>query len=66
MCVMAGFEMDEAYYVPRTEVGLPCPLEECIERLLPLYPAWKTQQESAEGDKSDYGKIFLQDSYHIW
>jgi hypothetical protein len=60
MTVMAGFEMEESYFVPRSEIGLPFPIEECINKLLGTdYARWKSQQASSDGDKSECGEQFF-------
>lgn len=62
MTVMAGFEMSEAYFVPRTEIGLPhgTTIERCMELIFGTrYHKWKDEQASAEGDHSECGTRFF-------
>lgn len=60
MTVMAGFEMNESYFVPRTEIGLPFPIEECMNKILGTdFTRWKEEQACDEGDHSDCGQKFF-------
>ena len=59
MCVMAGFKLDEPYFVPRTKIGLPHNIEICINKVLPTYKQWKQQQQSPTGDKSECAEKFF-------
>lgn len=61
MTVMAGFKKDEAYFVPRTKIGLPlATIEECIHKLFPdHYPRWKEEHQSPQGDHSDCAQKFF-------
>ena len=64
MRVMAGFELNEAYVVCRTEIGLPGPPGSTPESLARLifgqqYNIWKSQQQGRRGDKTECGEKFF-------
>jgi hypothetical protein len=61
MKVMAGFSQDESYFVPRTSVELPRPIEELCHLLLPKLAEWRRQAASRQGDKSSCCRHFLWD-----
>ncbi|CAJ1935065.1 unnamed protein product [Cylindrotheca closterium] len=61
MTVMAGFDMDEAYNVLRTQIGLPLEsIEACIRALFGNdIDRWKREQEAPDGDKSTCAQKFF-------
>jgi len=61
MKVMAGFSQDESYFVPRTFVATPLPIEQLCHLLLPNLAEWRIQAESPQGDKSTCCRHFLWD-----
>ena len=67
MTVMTGFEMNKSYFVPRTEIGLPFPMEECMNKILGTdFTRWKEEQVSDEGDDSDCGSSSSPACCHTW
>lgn len=59
--VMAGFDIDDAYFVPRSMIELPHPVLWYVRKLLPNYNNWKAEAASAIGDKSTFCAMFLDD-----
>jgi hypothetical protein len=59
MKVMAGFSQEESYYVPRTLIDLPLPIDQLCHLLLPKLTEWRTQAESPLGDKTSCCRQFL-------
>ena len=59
--VMAGFEKNEPYFVPRSLLQLPYPILWYVQKLLPNYTTWVQQQSERNGDKSSCGKKFIHD-----
>jgi hypothetical protein len=59
--VMAGFDIDDAYFVPRSMIELPNSVLWYVRKLLPNYDKWKTETTSANGDKSTFCAMFLND-----
>ena len=57
--VMAGFGMDEGYFVEREHLELPDGIRTLTNILLPKYKTWVAQHESAKGDKSSCCRHFL-------
>ena len=57
---MAGFALDEPYFVPRTKIGLPADIDTCIMYVLgSKYQTWKEQQQAPTGDKSECAEKFF-------
>jgi len=57
---MAGHQKGEkTYFVPRTKLPLARSVEWYCRQLLPELDNWRRQARSAQGDKSDCCKIFL-------
>ena len=61
MKVMAGFSQDESYFVLRTSVDLPLPIEQLCHLLVPKLTEWRAQAASPQGDKSTCCTHFLHD-----
>ena len=61
MKAMAGFRMDEAYYIPRSEISFPdwTSLEDVISRVFPCYPQWQLEHQHFNGDRSEAAQNFL-------
>jgi len=59
MCVMAGFQPNEEYYVPRCLLELPWTEDEIVRAVFPKYNTWIHQYQSPDGDHSDAAKNFL-------
>lgn len=59
MKVMAGFSQDESYFVPRTFVELPVPIDQLVHIILPKLAEWRMQAESPHGDKTTCCRKFL-------
>ena len=59
--VMAGFDIDDAYFVPRSMIELPHSVQWYVRKLLPRYDAWKAEATSSRGDKSTFCAMFLDD-----
>ena len=60
--VMAGFKLDEAYFVPRCDIELPQSLDFYISCLLPKLFEYRIQSLSERGDDSTCCKNWL---YHL-
>lgn len=58
---MAGFDIDDAYFVPRSWIELPNPVLWYVRKLLPKYDSWKAEAASVHGDKSTFCAMFLDD-----
>jgi hypothetical protein len=58
MRVMAGYPKGE-YFNENSLIKLPLEIEQYIHLLLPKYPDWLRQRESANGDKSECCTTFL-------
>lgn len=59
--VMAGFDINDAYFVPRSMIELPNHVLWYVRKVLPRYDTWKAEAESAKGDKSTFCAMFLDD-----
>ena len=61
MLVMSGHRPGDSYFVPRTEVELPYPLERCIEICFPAHRTWTEQWNggATPGDNHESAKNFL-------
>ena len=59
--VMAGFDIDDAYFVPRSLIELSNPILWYVRKLLPKYDNWKAEAASVHGDKSTFCSMFLDD-----
>jgi hypothetical protein len=59
MKVMAGFQPNEEYYVPRCLLEMPWNAREMVQAVFPRYNQWILQQQSPDGDDSDAAKNFL-------
>lgn len=59
--VMAGFDIDDAYFVPRSMIELPNAVHWYVRKLLPNYDKWKSEAASVHGDKSTFCAMFLND-----
>jgi hypothetical protein len=59
MKVMAGFQTDEEYYVPRTLLEMPWTPLEMTRAVFPRYDQWVAQQQSPFGDNSMAASNFL-------
>ena len=59
--VMAGFDIDDAYFVPRSMIELPNSVLWYVRKLLPNYEKWKSEAASVHGDKSTFCAMFLND-----
>lgn len=57
--VSSGFNRDEVYFVPRTEIELPHDTNYYAKRILPALSTWQQQQASKDGDTSSAGRQFV-------
>lgn len=57
---MAGFQKEDAYFVPRALIVLPYQIMYYVNLLLPQYGRWVQETNSTHGDKSDAAKNFLE------
>jgi Centromere DNA-binding protein complex CBF3 subunit, domain 2 len=61
--VMAGFKVDEEYFVPRTQLSMMNNMtkEEVTRAIFPKIDDWRDERESHAGDKGPAAKSFLYD-----
>jgi hypothetical protein len=59
MRVMAGFQKNDTYFVPRVEVAPPFTAEEMSNLVFPQISKWRQQHSSEEGDPSEAARNFL-------
>ena len=62
MSVMAGFQTNEEYYVPRCLLVLPWSTNEITRAVFPQYDTWVQQYFSPQGDHSVAAKNFLEET----
>ena len=58
--VMAGFRLQDSYFVPCGDLPLPHPLHFYTNRLLPRLHLWRRQSTHRHGDKSSCCRNWLQ------
>ena len=60
MKVMAGFQMNEEYYVPRTLLEMPWTEGEMVRAVIPQYEMWVQQYMSPDGDHTKAASNLLE------
>jgi hypothetical protein len=62
MTVMAGFQTNEEYYVPRCFLDMPWTPDEMVRAIFPQYESWRQQYLSPQGDDSEAARNFIQET----